>query len=128
MGDWRHTRLNHLSETDRKRDNSRVKSGFGKKVDNWVGRDLAYPTNVLHMATECGNRGHSATFPVTLPTWFINLFTKQNDLILDPFLGSGSTAVACMQLGRHHIGIDSNEEYCKNARLRLKEYVGENKP
>src|SRR3954470_12333830 len=43
MGDWRHARLRNLSDTDKRRDNSRVKSGFGKKIANWIGRDLAYP-------------------------------------------------------------------------------------
>ena len=63
MGDWKHARLRNLSATDKRRDNSRVNSGFGKKIANWIGRDLAYPTNVLHMATECGNKSHSAAFP-----------------------------------------------------------------
>lgn len=67
MGDWRRSRLRNLSETDRVRDNSHVNSGFGKKIQNWVGRDRAYPSNVLHIATECGNKNHSAAFPVTLP-------------------------------------------------------------
>lgn len=56
MGDWKHARLRNLSETDKRRDNSRVQSGFGKRIANWVGRDLAYPTNVLHFATECANQ------------------------------------------------------------------------
>ena len=59
-----------MSETDRLRDESRVGSGFGKKVENWLGRDKVYPTNVLHGATECGNRNHSAVFPAWLPEWF----------------------------------------------------------
>jgi len=57
-GSWADSRLKNLSETDKRRDNSKVGSPFGKKVANWVGRDLAYPDNVIHMATECGNRGH----------------------------------------------------------------------
>jgi site-specific DNA-methyltransferase (adenine-specific)/site-specific DNA-methyltransferase (cytosine-N4-specific) len=93
MGDWRHARLRNLSDTDKRRDNSRVKSGFGKKIANWVGRDMAYPSNVLHLATECGNKNHSATFPEALPAWFIKLFTQPGDLVLDPFLGSGTAAV-----------------------------------
>ena len=52
---------------------------------------MAYPTNVLHIATECGNRNHSAVFPERLPEWFIKLFTEEGDLILDPFMGSGTT-------------------------------------
>jgi len=86
MGDWKHSRLRNLSETDRRRDESKVNSGFGKKIDNWIGREKAYPTNVLHLATECGNKSHSAAFPPSLPAWFIKLFTKPDDLVLDPFL------------------------------------------
>ncbi len=86
MGDWRHSRLQNLSETDMRRDNSKVMSGFGKNISNWLGREMAYPTNVLHMATECANRNHSATFPVELPSWFIKLFTKPGDIVLDPFM------------------------------------------
>ena len=119
MGDWAKTRLKSLSETDRLRDESRVQSGFGKNVSNWEGRDKAYPTNVLHMATECNNVGHSAAFPVTLPAWFIRLFTQPGDVVLDPFIGSGSTAVAAKSLGRHYIGIDKVPEFCEIARERI---------
>lgn len=119
MGDWKHARLRNLSETDKRRDNSRVLSGFGKKIENWVGRELAYPDNVLHLATECNNRGHSATFPVELPAWFIKLFTQSGDTVLDPFIGSGTTAVAAKQLGRNCIGIEIDPTYVQIARSRL---------
>jgi site-specific DNA-methyltransferase (adenine-specific) len=56
MGDWAKSRLKKLSETDKRRDNSKVGSGFGKNISNWVGREWAYPSNVLHMATETGNK------------------------------------------------------------------------
>ncbi len=90
MGEWAETRLKHLGENDVKRFDSQVKSGFGKNISNWVGRTKAYPSNVLHLATETGNRNHSATFPRALPGWFIKLFTDKNDWVLDPFLGSGN--------------------------------------
>ncbi|MDR1363823.1 MAG: site-specific DNA-methyltransferase [Spirochaetaceae bacterium] len=88
MGDWAKTRLRNLSETDKIRDNSKVGSGFGKNISNWIGRKSAYPTNVLHLATECSNKNHSAAFPEELPCWFIKLFTKENDTVMDPFMGS----------------------------------------
>ena len=121
MGDWSQSRLRNLSETDRRRDNSRVQSGFGKKIENWVGRELAYPDNVLHLATECGNQGHSAAFPVELPSWFIRLFTQPGDIVLDPFLGSGTTAVAAMQLDRRCIGIEISHKYAQIAQERIDE-------
>ncbi len=91
MGDWAKTRLKKLSKTDKIRDESKVGSGFGKNISNWVDREMAYPTNVLHLATECNNKNHSAAFPESLPAWFIKLFTKQHDTVLDPFMGSGTT-------------------------------------
>jgi len=121
VGEWAKDRLSHLSVTDRTRDESRVGSGFGKNVSNWLGRDKVYPTNVIHMATECSNRYHSAVFPVALPGWFIRLFTREGDVVLDPFVGSGTTAVAAKRLGRKCVGIDINEEYCRIARGRLVE-------
>ncbi len=119
MGDWSQSRLRNLSDTDKRRDNSRVQSGFGKKIENWVGRELAYPDNVLHMATECANRNHSAAFPIELPTWFIKLFTQPNDIVLDPFIGSGTTAEAAIQLGRHYIGIELDAGYIQVAAERI---------
>jgi DNA modification methylase len=110
-GDWAKSRLKRLSETDKIRDNSRVGSGFGKNISNWIGREMAYPTNVLHLATECGNKNHSAVFPKELPAWFIKLFTQENDVILDPFAGSGTTCMAAYELNRSFIGIEIKEEY-----------------
>lgn len=122
-GNWAKTRLRKLSETDKRRDESKVKSGFGKNISNWIGRDKAYPTNVLHLATECANRNHSAAFPLALPSWFIKLFTEKHDVVLDPFVGSGTTAMAAKQLERAYIGIDSNPEYCDMAKTKLRDVL-----
>ncbi len=121
VGDWAKERLTKLSETDRMRDESKVGSGFGKNISNWLGRDMVYPTNVIHMATECYNRNHSAAFPVELPKWFIKLFTQPGDVVMDPFIGSGTTAVAAKQLARDYIGIDLNPEYIEISRARVAE-------
>jgi site-specific DNA-methyltransferase (adenine-specific) len=104
-GDWAKARLKNLSDNDKTRFNSQVGSGFGKNISNWVGRDKAYPSNVLHLATECGNKNHSAAFPQELPAWFIKLFTAKGDLVLDPFLGSGTTCLAAYELDRHYLGL-----------------------
>jgi DNA modification methylase len=71
------------------------------------------------MSTECANRNHSAAFPIELPTWFIKLFTVEGNVVLDPFIGSGTTAEAAKKLGRHYVGIDISEEYADLARQRL---------
>jgi len=122
MGDWAKTRLKKLSNTDRTRDESKVNSGFGKKISNWVGRDMAYPTNVLHFATECYNKNHSAVFPKSLPEWFIKLFTKEHDWLLDPFVGSGTTAEVAQDLHRNSVGIDILPKYCDIAKQRTAHY------
>lgn len=119
VGNWAKDRLSKLSDTDKIRDESKAGSGFGKNVSNWVGRDMVYPTNVLHLATETGNKNHSAVFPSDLPEWFIKLFTKPGDVVLDPFVGSGTTAFSAIRLGRHFIGIDINEEYIQLANQRI---------
>jgi len=119
MGDWKNSRLKNMSDTDKKRDESKVGSGFGKKIENWVTRDLAYPTNVLHMATECGNRSHSAAFPESLPEWFIKLFTTEGDTVLDPFSGSGTTLKVAKAMNRNAVGIEILDEYCEITATRV---------
>ena len=121
MGDWAKSRLNNLSENDKTRFNSQVGSGFGKNISKWIGREKAYPTNVLHLATECGNKNHSAAFPKSLPIWFIKLFSEENDVVLDPFAGSGTTCVAATELNRRFIGIELKQEYFETAKKNIEE-------
>jgi len=64
--------------------------------------------------------GHPAPFPIELPKRCIKLFSYTNDTILDPFLGSGSTLIACALLNRKGIGVEIDENYCKLATNRLK--------
>ena len=120
IGDWSKTRLRNLSETDKKRDESKVESGFGKNISNWVNRDRVYPTNVLHLATECANKNHSATFPETLPEFFIELFTKENDWVLDPFMGSGTTLRVANRLQRNAVGIEISDDYFSMVKKSIK--------
>jgi len=119
MGDWAQKRLRNLSETDKRRDDSRVGSGFGKNISNWIGRDKAYPSNVIYMATETRNRNHSAVFPEDLPAWFIRLFTRPDDVVLDPFMGSGTTVKVAQNLDRNAIGIEILSEYYQLAQSQL---------
>ncbi len=121
MGKWAEKRLATLSEKDKTRYESRVNSGFGKNISNWIGRDKAYPTNVLQLSTESSNKGHSATFPISLPSWFIRLFTQEDDTVLDPFMGSGTTALACIKLNRNYIGVELMPKYHKLILSNIKE-------
>ena len=62
---------------------------------------------------------HPAQFPVGLASWIIRLLSPANGLILDPFVGSGSTAIACIETGHDFIGVDVSEEYCAYAKKRV---------
>jgi site-specific DNA-methyltransferase (adenine-specific)/site-specific DNA-methyltransferase (cytosine-N4-specific) len=119
VGDWSKNRLRNLSDTDKIRDNAKNGSGFGKNISNWVDRDKVYPNNVLHLATECNNKNHSAAFPEALPEWFINLFTVEGDTVLDPFMGSGTTVVVAERMYRKGIGIEILPEYFRLAEQEL---------
>lgn len=116
IGDWARGRLKKLSETDKKRDTSKTGSGFGKNISNWLDRRKVYPTNVIHLATECNNKNHSATFPEALPEWFMKLFTKEGDTVLDPFMGSGTTLKVANRMKRNAIGIEIVPEYYQMAK------------
>jgi site-specific DNA-methyltransferase (adenine-specific) len=121
VGDWAKTRLKNLSETDKSRDNAKNGSGFGKNVSNWLERETVYPTNVLHLSTECNNKNHSAAFPDALPEWFIKLFTEEGNTILDPFAGSGTTLRVARQLNRNSAGIEIVPEYISLVESQINE-------
>jgi site-specific DNA-methyltransferase (adenine-specific) len=116
MGDWAKTRLKALGKNDVVRFDSQVGSGFGKNIANWLERDMAFPTNVLHLATECGNKSHSAAFPEALPEWFIKLFTDEGDWVLDPYVGSGTTCTVASRMGRNSVGVELLKEYVELAK------------
>lgn len=64
--------------------------------------------------------GHPAPFPVELPRRLIELYTYIDDVVLDPFLGSGTTAVAAVETGRRYVGYDTDAKYVKLARARIR--------
>jgi len=119
IGDWANGRLKNLSETDKIRDNAKNGSGFGKNISNWLGKETVYPDNVLYLSTECNNKNHSAAFPDALPEWFIKLFTKENDTVLDPFMGSGTTNLVAQRMNRNSIGIEILPEYYNMVKAEL---------
>lgn len=97
------------------------------KDDEWIAESLAraawqYFTEpgdaIWRMTTESGV-DHPAPFPVELPRRLILLYTQPGDLVLDPFMGAGATAVAAVQTGRHYAGYDVSEDYCALARERI---------
>ena len=78
--------------------------------------------DIWEIPSESAKRiGHPAPFPVALPRRLIELYTYENDLVLDPFMGSGTTAVAAMRTGRHYVGVETDSDYIELARSRLAE-------
>lgn len=76
--------------------------------------------DVWELAPESATRvGHPAPFPVELPERLIELYTYADDVVLDPFMGSGTTAVAAVRTGRHYLGYDTDDAYAKAARERV---------
>lgn len=75
--------------------------------------------NIWNIAVAQNKTGHPAVFPYEIPYRHIQSWTNPGDLVLDPFMGSGTTALAALDLGRHYIGIEMNEEYCKMCRERI---------
>jgi site-specific DNA-methyltransferase (adenine-specific) len=71
--------------------------------------------------------GHPAPFPVELPYRLIQLYTYEGEVVLDPFIGSGQTAIAVIKTGRHYVGYDIEEEYVKLAERRIREFLIEYK-
>ncbi|MEM2619166.1 MAG: site-specific DNA-methyltransferase [Candidatus Hadarchaeales archaeon] len=85
---------------------------------------LEFTRSVWRFPPESATKvGHPAPFPVDLPYRCIQLYTFKGDVVLDPFIGSGTTAVAAVKLGRHFIGIDIVEEYVKIAKERVREVL-----
>jgi DNA modification methylase len=78
-------------------------------------------TDVWHFSTASGLDGHGAQFPVALPGRCIALSTREGDVVLDPFIGSGTTSVAALLLGRKSIGFDVSQKYLEISRRRLRQ-------
>ena len=69
--------------------------------------------------------GHPAPFPEELPYRCIQLYTFKGEVVLDPFMGSGQTAIAAIKAGRHYVGYEINEEYVRLAEKRIRSYIHE---
>lgn len=135
IGDWSTKRFKSMSENDFVRHISKNNSHLARNVSNWLNKKKVFPHNVLvfeeehrlylgnvvETAADVSSKNHSAIFPLELPTWFIRLFTKENDVVLDPFLGSGTTAVAATLNNRKYIGIELKNEYFEEAIKNVKD-------
>lgn len=85
---------------------------------------LEYTRSVWYMKPETAKKiGHPAPFPVELPYRLIQLYSFKGDVVLDPFMGSGQTALACLKTGRFYIGYEINEDYVRLAEKRIREWL-----
>lgn len=119
IGDWAKKRLARLTGKSNGRHNSENNSGFGRDLRKWVGKKDVLPGNTIRVPLVGKNMGHPAAFPVGLPEFFIKLFTKPGDNVLDPFAGSGSTGLAAERLDRNVVLIDNKKEYFETMKNRL---------
>ena len=85
-------------------------------------KEFKIKSNIWYYSLSGTNYGHPATFPLQLAKDHIISWSNEGDLVLDPFMGSGTTGVACMELNREFIGIEKVEEYYNIAKKRCGEY------
>jgi len=93
-----------------------------KESENTIEKEqfMEWTKSVWNMNTESAKKvGHPAPFPVELPYRLIQLYTFKEDVILDPFIGSGSVGIAALKTNRFYIGYDIDPEYVKNAEKRI---------
>ncbi len=109
------------ARSEQRRTNEGLPSGSTISTDEFLESTL----DVWEIPSESAQRiGHPAPFPVALPERLINLYTFEGDLVLDPFMGSGTTLVAAARTGRRGVGYDLDPAYVDLARERLAEPPG----
>ena len=112
---------NHTHKLMRNKLDTYTKDGcYGKRCEKDTMRkyDPPLPTSILEVATQKGK--HPTQKPTGLMEWALKYYTRENDLVLDPTMGSGSTGVACKNLNRRFIGIEKDIDIFNTAVDRLK--------
>ena len=115
------------------RNHGRGKMEDGSIVNNCYGKFVAiptyisdekFPTSIINIPKECMNNGyfHPTQKPVALLEYLIKTYTNDGDTVLDSCMGSGSTAIACMNTNRNYIGFELNKEYYDLSIKRIKKY------
>jgi len=100
-----------------------ARESLGRKSTISKEEFLEFTKSVWTFPAESATKvGHPAPFPVELPYRLIQLYTFAEEIVLDPFIGSGQTAIAALKAGRHYIGYEINQEYVKLAERRIREF------
>jgi len=100
----------------------------GKGKESTITKDefLEFTKSVWEFPPESAEKvGHPAPFPVELPYRCIQLYTFKGEVVLDPFCGVGTTAIAALKSGRHFVCIDINPEYVEKARARVSDFLAQ---
>jgi DNA modification methylase len=84
---------------------------------------MEYTKNVWYFKTANNTKDHPAQFPIELPKRCIKLYSYQSDLVFDPFMGLGNTALACVETNRHYLGCDISQEYANTAISRIRDLI-----
>ena len=114
--------LQPYKNPDDKRIRERIKNGkLGARSYDWFS-DIQLVKNVSKK-----DFNHPCPVPVKLMERIILLISNKGDLIVDPFMGSGTTAIACMRTGRRYIGFELSKEYCQMAHKRIEQHKKEQK-
>lgn len=98
-------------------------------IDTNISLDGKFPGTIMEVAKPKGkeraSHSHLTMKPIALIEHLVKIFTTENSLVLDPFLGSGSTAIACLNSNRRFIGIELNKQYFDETKIRLENYIKE---
>lgn len=81
---------------------------------------IGYKHNFIETSVKSG-KGHSAVYPLEIPRFCLDVFTNENDLVYDPFMGSGTTAVACVEMYRNYLGSEIASQYIEISNKRIHE-------
>ena len=112
---------NHRTKETRGTNNIIGQTPIGRTWKNTS--DMKYPSNIIDVkSTDSTKNFHPTQKPVALFEYLIKTYTNEGEIVLDNCIGSGTTAIACINTGRNFIGIEKDEQYHKIACERVKEY------
>lgn len=85
---------------------------------------IGYKHNIIETSVSKDKTAkfHSAVFPIEVPKFCIDVFSNEGDIVLDPFMGSGTTALACIEMNRNYLGFEANPEYVEKSIERVNDF------